>query len=113
MIFENGKSGITFISFPTFSDSVGTDIYYISVARKYKTKADTWLGIATVLNSNKSIDAIVFSKEPWQEDSELQNLVDKTLKDGIPLQINNKKQSKNSHCYCGSGKKFKRCHGKD
>lgn len=113
MIFENGKSGITFISFPMFSDSVGTDIYYISVARKYKTKADTWLGIATVLNSNKSIDAIVFSKEPWQEDSELQNLVDKTLKDGIPLQINNKKQSKNSHCYCGSGKKFKRCHGKD
>jgi hypothetical protein len=111
MIFENGESGITFMSFPVFNDSVETALYYTSVARKYKTKANTWLGIASVLNSEKVIDALVFSKEPWQEDGELQNLVDIFLKPGITLSLTNKIPAKNAPCYCGSGKKYKRCHG--
>jgi uncharacterized protein YchJ len=99
------------MSFPVFNDSVETALYYTSVARKYKTKANTWLGIASVLNSEKVIDALVFSKEPWQEDGELQNLVDIFLKPGITLSLTNKIPAKNAPCYCGSGKKYKRCHG--
>ena len=68
--------------------------------------------MASIKGSNLYIDSMVFNFESWVEDEELDKLTKVALKKGIELNLNNQKYSKNQVCYCGSGKKYKRCHGK-
>ena len=71
MIFEKGKSGVTFVCLPNSSEKLEKILMAISMARKYKTKADIWLGIGAVAGSPNIVDGIAFSKEPWHKDKEI------------------------------------------
>ena len=112
MSFDEGNSGINFISFPSEEKYVHEKLLALAKAKKYSTKAKLWIGMASIKGSNLYIDSMVFNFESWVEDEELDKLTKVALKKGIELNLNNQKYSKNQVCYCGSGKKYKRCHGK-
>jgi hypothetical protein len=50
------------------------------------------------------VDAIVFSKEPWKEDKELEALTKTALKRGIPVTLPGKGIGANDPCHRGNGK---------
>ena len=110
--FEAGKSGITFVSRPSRLGVQKDRLLLHSKARKYKTKADLWIGFGSVSGSQHIVDEVVFSKEPWKEDQELEQLANTLLTSGMPVGIKGKKLGRNDPCHCGSGKKYKKCHGK-
>ena len=78
------------------------------MARKYITKADEWLGLGSYTTSPKIIDSVVYSKDPWKEDPEMKKLADEVIVK--PGQVVSRKIGRNDPCYCGSGKKYKKCH---
>lgn len=111
-IFQKGKSGITFLSKPDSSEILGKHLLTVAMSRKYKSRADLWLGLGAVANSPNFVDVIVFNKQPWEEDRELERISRIALKQGTQLKPDRKKIGRNDPCYCGSGKKFKKCCGK-
>jgi hypothetical protein len=112
MIFEKGKSGVTFLSLPNSPDKIMRTLMPLAVARKYKTKADKWLALGSLAGSPNIVDAVAFKKQPWKEDAKLEELTKIALKRGIHMNLHGKKIGRNEPCYCGSGKKFKKCCGK-
>ena len=113
----NGNKGITFISYPSPKDYDQEKFFEqhfmeFSQARKYKAKANEWLAIGSFANSARSFDLLAYSKEPWKPDPELANLSNSVLKQGSFRIAPRRKIGRNARCFCGSGIKFKRCHGK-
>lgn len=113
IIHDNGKSGVSFMYFPNPNDERISDRFKLhAMARKYKTKADIWLALGSVAGSKEIIDIVGFNREPWTEDKELEEVTKIALKEGTPIDINtSKRPGRNDKCLCGSGKKYKRCHG--
>jgi len=112
MIFEKGRSGVTFLSLADSPEKMERILLPLAVARKYKTKADEWLALGSVAGSPNIVDAAAFNKQPWKEDNELEELTKIALKQGKPMNLKGEKIGRNEKCYCGSGKKFKKCCGK-
>ena len=81
----------------------------LSELAKYKSKADVWLGLGCLVTSDRLVDAMVFSKEPWKPDPELDQL-SKRLRGKATLP-SGRKIGRNEPCPCNSGKKWKHCHG--
>ena len=109
------KKGLTLVSFaaPQWSsrrEQLERDLGRLALARKHKSKADEWLGLASVAGSDKAFDMLWYSKEPWRPDAELDDLVRSVLKPGTFVKADNRKVGRNESCPCGSGLKFKRCH---
>ena len=50
--------------------------------------------------------------ERWEYDEEFEQVVDDVLVIGKSLEGKRKKVGRNRACPCGSGQKYKRCHGK-
>jgi len=112
MIFEKGKYGVSFISISSSPEKLDENLMNLCVARKYKTRADVWLGLGWITNSPKVIDEIVFDKQHWSEDRNLEDFSKIMLKTGMIINKFGKKVGRNDPCPCGSGKKFKKCCGK-
>lgn len=112
MIFEKGRSGVTFLCLPGSQEEMGRRLMNLAIARKYKTKADVWLGLGVISGSPYIVDAVAFNKQPWVEDKELGEFMKVALKQGKPMNLEGKKVGRNEPCYCGSGKKFKKCCGR-
>ena len=106
--------GISFLSYPSPKDYDQERLFThqfigFSQARKHKAKSDEWLTIGSFANSARSFDMLWYSKDPWEPNSDLDKLSDSILKPGI---YKRRKIGRNARCFCGSGLKFKRCHGK-
>ena len=112
MIFEKGKSGVTFISLPGTPEQLEKRLMVHAVSKKYQTKAEVWLALGSIFGSPNLVDAIAFNKEPWKEDKELEEISKVALKKGIQIGRGGKKIGRNDPCYCGSGKKYKKCCGR-
>jgi len=113
MIFEDGKSGVTFISQATGDGRLlERRLVDLCVARKYKTKADIWLGLASIVHSENMIDAVVFNKEAWKFDPEIEAFSRVALKPGTFIVYPKRKVGRNDACPCGSSIKFKKCCGR-
>ncbi|MDD5738686.1 MAG: SEC-C metal-binding domain-containing protein [Candidatus Pacebacteria bacterium] len=112
MGFENGKSGVSFICLPNFSEKIKTQLVSFALAKKYKTKADMWLGLCSIAGSSNIVDAVTFNNQPWVEDSNLEEISKIALKAGVRADLDIKKIGRNDPCICGSGKKFKKCCGR-
>lgn len=85
-------------------------------ARKYKSRANFWVGFGRSLLSDKALDCVTFSDQEWMYDQETEELA-KTLL-GTPeyyIPKGKKKPEKtekigrNDPCPCGSGLKYKNC----
>jgi preprotein translocase subunit SecA len=108
MPLDHGKGGITYVVEFDRKRSLHKHIMVYSAARKYITKADEWLGLGSYTTSQNMIDSVVYSNDPWKSDPEMQKLADTVIVQ--PGQIISRKVGRNDPCYCGSGKKYKKCH---
>ena len=97
-------SGISFVWIRESAARLRDVLHSHAAAYKYKHKSDRWLGLgATLVGADI---ALVFSHEPWNPDAELDELARTLLlPDGQGW-----KPSRNQPCWCGSGRKYKRCH---
>lgn len=111
MVYENGRSGVSFLAKVESPQILGRNLMDLAMARKYKTKADEWLALGSVAGSGRMIDALGFSKQPWKYDATLEEFQKVLLKTGIPIGKDGKELGRNEPCYCGSGKKYKKCCG--
>ena len=111
------KKGTTFISFPVptrysqlqeFEDLLEA----IALVHKYMSQADEWMALASIAGTQVSFDIFEFFKEPWQRDPQMDQMVEEFMVPGIPLNSDGTRPGKNRRCPCGSGRKFKRCHGR-
>lgn len=109
MPLDSGMGGITFVVEYDRNRDLHEHLMVYSVARKYKTKADEWLGVGSYATSSNIIDSVMYSKEPWKYDQKLEKLASVVVKPGQVVAIG-KKIGRNEPCYCGSGKKYKKCH---
>ncbi len=104
---DSGMGGITYIVEPDTTHNLNDHLMAYSEARKYKTKANQWLALGSYATSSNLIDMVAFSKEPWRPNPRLEKLASVMLKPG---QVIARKIGRNDPCYCGSGKKYKKCH---
>ena len=116
MSLGNGKKGTTFVSFPVptrYSQPQEFRVVLEGMARlhKYMSKADEWMVLGSISGSPVTFDVFGYIKDPWQEDPEMDLLVDEIMGPGMLLNPDGSLPSKNRRCPCGSGRKFKRCHG--
>lgn len=107
LIANDNKNGVSFIAQNPASTNLLPAIFNLSVARKYKTKADKWLGLSSNAESPDLVEVAVFNKQPWQSNPKLEALQSTMLKPG--MFINLKKVGRNEKCPCGSGRKYKKC----
>ena len=111
------KEGVTFVSFPAPSHPIQAEVFKqvlteIALAHKYRSQADEWMVLASFAGSTVSFDIFGYIKESWEYDAEMEQIVETQLSPGIAVGADGKKLGRNQHCPCGSGKKFKRCHGR-
>ena len=111
------KKGVTFVSFPAPSHPIQAAVFKqeltaIALAQKYRSQADEWVALASFAGSPVSFDVFGYIKSTWEQDAELERIVDSSLSPGIAVGADGKKLGRNQRCPCGSGKKFKRCHGR-
>jgi hypothetical protein len=79
--------------------------------RKYSQKADRWFGLCL----SPVTGTIRFGKKvafPWKFDSKVNQMANQLGKPprSAPAVRQNPKLGRNDLCYCGSGKKYKKCH---
>lgn len=108
LVLDNGDSGVSFAC--KSNSQFRNELINLCVARKYKTKANQWLGLGKFLGSNKMVDCIAYSNEPWCYDRKLENFSKMALRPGAA--VNLKKIGRNEKCPCGSGSKYKKCCGR-
>ena len=116
VILPGGKSGISFVSYPKYSShkeiqSFQEKFQGLVMAQRHRNKADEWLAFATCPDSPMSFDFLCFNKEPWRPDSNLDDLAKTLLKSQRQINVQGRKIGRNDPCHCGSGRKYKRCHG--
>lgn len=109
--------GITFVSYPRTSSPVQEHRFQgqfrgLAMSRKYKSRANEWLALASRSDDQGPFNLLWYSKEPWQPDPDLDHLAKVLLKPGRAIHASGRKLGRNEKCPCGSGLKFKRCHGK-
>ena len=112
MLMTSGDSGITFMGFSDTSALNGDRLQLVAQARKYKSRANEWLGLGWSSASDRLVDMIWYGNEPWQKDPELERLAQQSLKQGTMIRAKGRKVGRNEPCPCGSGIKYKRCHGR-
>lgn len=109
--------GISYISLDTDDRSeLRNRLLNYSMARKYRSKCNAWLGIGSLFDSHHMIDYLVYNDESWKYDTDLETLASQLLdsnKDRKILSFDKRKIGRNDICPCGSGLKFKRCCGKN
>lgn len=109
--------GICYISLNTNERNELTNkLLQYSMARKYKSKCNAWLGIGSLIDSPHMIDCLVYNDELWEYNTDLEALANQLLDHNKNRKIisfsNKKKIGRNDPCPCNSGLKFKKCCGK-
>ncbi len=84
----------------------------ICATKKYQAHADKWISLGSNVGSDSIIDALLYLDSPWHYDPVLEwackeyDSTDKTT-----TVLSERKLGRNDLCYCGSGRKYKKCHG--
>lgn len=111
LLYTHEKRGITILS-EAIPDVIQRKLMSLAMMRKYKSRADSWLALGTIAESPNLVDAMAFNKDPWVEDPVMEKLVvERFNRGGRIMSPSGRKIGRNEQCPCGSGKKFKRCHG--
>jgi len=117
MITGPNKSsfGLTYFSWNTNdSNEMTFSLLKLCKLRKYKSKADYWIGLGSLKDSGRLVDGIVFNDDEWEFDQDLEREVEDVL-GGVnqPRYVKfGKKIGRNDPCPCASGKKYKKCCGR-
>lgn len=116
VFLSDGKRGISFVSSPRPSCFKEARLFQeqfegLAEAERHKNKADEWLAFASFADSSLSYDLLCHNRETWRPDSNLDNLAKTLLKSQRHIDVQGRKIGRNDPCPCGSGLKYKRCHG--
>ncbi len=107
---DEGGLGVSFVSRADSPELLDVDVLAYAQAKKYRERAVAWLGLGSMADSPRLADVMVFNADPWQEDEELEAIAEEVI--GVGTMRRRPKIGRNDPCYCGSGVKFKRCHGR-
>ncbi|MGN6603440.1 MAG: SEC-C metal-binding domain-containing protein [Ginsengibacter sp.] len=112
---ERSTFGLTYISWGNYnSEELMKRLLIHSRARKYKSKADYWIGIGCLKNSPRFVDGIVFNDTKWSYNELLEDEIKDMFEGknkGTRIKLG-KKIGRNEPCLCGSRKKYKHCCGR-
>ncbi len=81
--------------------------------KKYQSRKDVWflIYIDLIFPNDFKVDFEIYD-HPWKYDLILEKKIEKMEKQGLLKPIGYVKRPKrNDPCHCGSGKKYKKCHG--
>ena len=104
--------GISYTANPMEPLGLLKEMECVCATKKYQARADKWLSLGSNVWSNSIVDALLYLDSPWKYDSALEwackeyDSLDKTT-----TVLCGKKLGRNDLCYCGSGLKYKKCHG--
>ena len=113
MASNEGRHGICYVCDFQNDGKLFRHVTEYCVIKKYQMKADLWLGFGAMADSKKNVELVMFSADPWQEDSQIEELSRKYYSKSRPMNLHTRqKLGRNDPCFCGSGFKFKKCHGK-
>lgn len=115
-IYNGHRSGLTYHSFGFDDIGYQKDKWlYHCRARKYQSKSDSWIGLASIPESKQMVDLVVYDDQLWKYDKEEEQFT-KDFLPSTPKHIKNKygvQPQRNEPCPCGSGRKYKKCCGKN
>lgn len=111
-----GKFGITYISWKSNNhNELARRLSVHCHAKKYKSKFDVWIGLGSLKDSPFLIDLVFFNKQKWAYEKKMNDLTkdmfEGTNKGRVSMP-KGERVGRNDQCPCGSGLKFKRCHGR-
>ena len=109
---DEEQRGVSFVYYPRDFAPVKEHFQGSAQAAKYKNKAEEWLALGSVEGSSELVDMFCYGKEPWEYDPDLDRLAKVFLTTRRVRTLEGKKIGRNSACPCGSGRKFKKCHGR-
>lgn len=113
---EGFNWGITYVACYTYDPHIlYKELFCQCEIKKYEAKANKWIGLASFTNSTNFADMILYDYSDWFYDEVIEKIAMEHTKKNIRSQTLtfDKKIGRNDPCPCGSGLKFKRCHGKD
>jgi len=105
------KPGLIFVVVPGSHEQLERHLRELVRAKKYQRKASLWLGFGSLVTEYGIITATFVEKGTWTEDPQLADLSNELLRP-VPQKRLTPKMDRNAKCHCGSGIKYKKCHGK-
>ena len=111
---QDSSLGLTFIIQPAYySTPLIIDMEVSGAAHKYQSRCNKWITLGRRMSSPYVVDMLMVDDNPWVYNEVMENAVSEyhkitTVFSTIPGQ----KIGRNEPCPCGSGKKYKNCHGK-
>ena len=109
--YESGSRGVSLLVYPMDHTFARKHFGLFADARKYKVKASEWLAFGKFEGSSNMFDMVSYNDLPWEYDPEMEQKTSVLLKPAKVGLLDVRKISRNEKCPCGSGRKFKRCHG--
>ena len=106
------KRGLTFLTVYGEVRDFSEHLLTHAMLRKYRGRGDEWIAFGWEVGSPLLIDAMAFTKEPWTEDTTLEEACQKIIPNGTLTKPDGTRIGRNEKCLCGSGLKYKKCHGK-
>jgi hypothetical protein len=104
-------AGATYVCRVDDPDRLLEHVFAYAQGKKYSERADEWIGLGSMASSPNVVDAVVYNNQPWTKDDRLEEFSTSFLKPGTAINPH-RNIGRNYPCYCGSGRKFKKCHGK-
>jgi len=111
--FVRDRFGVSLWFTQDFSPQVASKLRFEDACTKYGHKADEWLtGIFQMVQNIPILVAVYRDTHPWRENPDMDETVRSIRNKKFESRIANSRPGRNDPCPCGSGQKFKRCHGK-
>ena len=107
-----GGGGITVLCNTLTAEEAHKRLLSQCTMRKYTEKADRWYGVS--LTPDGAPQFMLGVEYPWIEDAELEELAGDFRVRSVTHAFKpdrSRKIGRNERCPCGSGKKYKKCHG--
>lgn len=106
-----GKKSISYVCDYDSRDFYKSMVSYAQI-KKYQTNANMALGLGGIATHAATFEAAIFLNFPWVVDSELEEISQQYYTHSRPVNLKTREKiGRNEPCFCGSGKKFKKCHG--
>lgn len=111
---QDSSLGLSFIiQPPIFSTPLVIDMEVSGAAHKYQFRCNKWITLGRKINSPYIVDMMMVDEQPWVYNEVMENAVTEYHKTTTVFStIPGQKIGRNEPCPCGSGKKYKNCHGK-
>ena len=114
VVVHRKEFGITFWLTEEFTLEIKRRMLDEDACRKYENTSHEWLSAFFLVNGEmRSLVAVVRNADPWREDAAMAASVRAMRADKFETRRGAVHPGRNDRCPCGSGRKFKKCHGRE